>query len=58
METRKKLILKTCVLAGKIMMENGSEVYRVEDTMNRIAANAGEIRLCQLCDGYWIIHGL
>lgn len=43
METRKKLILKTCVLAGKIMMENGSEVYRVEDTMNRIAANAGEV---------------
>lgn len=36
------LILDTCLLAGRIMMENGSEVYRVEDTMNRIAANAGE----------------
>lgn len=38
----KELLLETCLLAGKIMMENGSEVYRVEDTMNRIAANAGE----------------
>src|SRR5699024_12735781 len=25
------------------MMENGSEVYRVEDTMKRIAQNAGEM---------------
>ncbi len=43
LEEHKKLILKTCVLAGKIMMENGSEVYRVEDTMNRIATNAGAV---------------
>lgn len=35
------LVSSICLLAGKIMMENGSEVYRVEDTMNRIAANAG-----------------
>lgn len=42
MSKNKKMILKTCVLAGKIMMENGSEVYRVEDTMLRIARNAGE----------------
>lgn len=35
------LILGTCLHAGRIMMENGSEVYRVEDTMTRIAANAG-----------------
>lgn len=39
---KQDLILETCLLAGRIMMENGSEVYRVEDTMNRIAANAGE----------------
>ena len=37
-----ELILDTCLLAGKIMTESGSEVYRVEDTMNRIATNAGE----------------
>ncbi|MFS7206072.1 threonine/serine exporter family protein [Carnobacterium divergens] len=31
------LLLDTCLLAGKIMMESGAEMYRVEDTMNRIA---------------------
>ncbi|MGI6154723.1 MAG: threonine/serine exporter family protein [Enterococcus lemanii] len=35
------LLTSTCLLAGKIMMESGSEVYRVEDTMNRIAKSAG-----------------
>lgn len=39
--TKQNLILATCLQAGRIMMENGSEVYRVEDTMTRIAANAG-----------------
>lgn len=38
---KEELVLSTCLMAGKIMMENGSEVYRVEDTMNRIAENAG-----------------
>lgn len=38
---KEALVLSTCLLAGRIMMENGSEVYRVEDTMNRIAENAG-----------------
>lgn len=32
------LLLDTCLLAGKIMLESGAEMYRVEDTMNRIAA--------------------
>ncbi|CAM4330248.1 threonine/serine exporter family protein [Erysipelothrix aquatica] len=31
-----KMLLDTCVLAGKILMENGAEMHRVEDTMNRI----------------------
>lgn len=35
----KDFLLETCVLAGKIMLENGAEMYRVEDTMNRIADN-------------------
>jgi uncharacterized membrane protein YjjP (DUF1212 family) len=34
-------IAKVCMLAGKIMLENGAETYRVEDTMNRIAAAYG-----------------
>ncbi|MFK4565584.1 threonine/serine exporter family protein [Enterococcus sp. UD-01] len=37
-----QLLLDTCLMAGKIMTESGSEVYRVEDTMNRIAENAGQ----------------
>ncbi|MBP2100055.1 threonine/serine exporter family protein [Enterococcus rivorum] len=39
---KNQLILDTCLMAGKIMTESGSEVYRVEDTMDRIAANAGQ----------------
>lgn len=35
------LLLETGLLAGRIMMESGSEVYRVEDTMNRIAHSFG-----------------
>ncbi|GGB51939.1 membrane protein [Lentibacillus populi] len=34
-------ISKVCILAGKIMLESGAETYRVEDTMNRIAAAYG-----------------
>lgn len=42
MEKADGLLIDTCLLAGRIMMESGSEVYRVEDTMNRIAVNANE----------------
>lgn len=35
------LILHTALTAGRIMIENGSEIKRVEDTMSRIATNAG-----------------
>ncbi|WP_207941826.1 hypothetical protein DOK78_002651 [Enterococcus sp. DIV2402] len=42
MTASKELVVETCLLAGKIMMESGSEVYRVEDTMKRIATNANE----------------
>ncbi|MEC5424517.1 threonine/serine exporter family protein [Virgibacillus sp. C22-A2] len=35
------MISKVCMLAGKIMLESGAETYRVEDTMNRIAAAFG-----------------
>ncbi|WP_077318474.1 threonine/serine exporter family protein [Virgibacillus proomii] len=36
-----RTIAKVCLLAGKIMLENGAETYRVEDTMNRIATAFG-----------------
>lgn len=31
-----KLLLDTAVMAGELMLENGAETYRVEDTMHRI----------------------
>lgn len=34
-------LLDTCLLAGRIMIEGGSEMYRVDDTMARIIDNAG-----------------
>lgn len=34
-------IIDVCLLAGKIMLQNGAETYRVEDTMTRIAASFG-----------------
>ncbi|MCL6457156.1 MAG: threonine/serine exporter family protein [Gorillibacterium sp.] len=33
--------MDVCLLAGKIMLQNGAETYRVEDTMTRIAAAFG-----------------
>ncbi|EOL42275.1 hypothetical protein UC3_02627 [Enterococcus phoeniculicola ATCC BAA-412] len=38
-------LLETCLLAGKIMMESNAEMYRVEDTMSRIALASGNYRL-------------
>ncbi|WP_040950809.1 threonine/serine exporter family protein [Gorillibacterium massiliense] len=35
-------LMDMCLLAGKIMLENGAETYRVEDTMMRIAAAFGK----------------
>jgi uncharacterized membrane protein YjjP (DUF1212 family) len=34
-------IAQVCLLAGKIMLENGGETYRVEDTMTRVAGAFG-----------------
>lgn len=34
-------VLDICLTAGRLMIEGGSEMYRVEDTMMRIAQNAG-----------------
>lgn len=34
-------IMDVCLTAGQVMIEGGSEMYRVEDTMLRIARNAG-----------------
>jgi uncharacterized membrane protein YjjP (DUF1212 family) len=38
---RTNQIVEVCLLAGKIMLQNGAETYRVEDTMMRIAASFG-----------------
>ncbi len=38
---RKYDIMEVCLLAGKVMLENGAETYRVEDTMMRIASFYG-----------------
>lgn len=38
---RGQLVLKTALQAGRIMIQNGSEVARVDDTLTRIAQNAG-----------------
>ena len=40
-DSRQKKILMLAVRAGEILMKNGAEVYRVEDTMSRI---------CKACD--------
>lgn len=38
-------LLETCLLAGKIMIESDAEMYRVEDTMSRIALASGDYRM-------------
>lgn len=40
-DTKVEKVTKLCLMAGKIMMECGAEVYRVEDTLLRIAAAGG-----------------
>jgi uncharacterized membrane protein YjjP (DUF1212 family) len=34
-------IMEVCLLAGKLLLQNGAETYRVEDTMRRMAASFG-----------------
>lgn len=36
-----KLLLDTAVLAGQLMLRNGAEIYRVEDTIHRILKVSG-----------------
>ncbi|KRM93173.1 hypothetical protein FC56_GL000837 [Lentilactobacillus senioris DSM 24302 = JCM 17472] len=36
-----QLVINTCLLAGKIMIESGSDMQRVDDIIYRIAQNAG-----------------
>ncbi|WP_345241629.1 threonine/serine exporter family protein [Pontibacillus salipaludis] len=40
--TQKLEMLELCLLIGRIMLQNGAETYRVEDTMTRIAASYGK----------------
>lgn len=47
-------VMKICLLAGKILLQNGAETYRVEDTMLRIAAAFGITK----CDSFVIPTGI
>lgn len=38
MDKQVEKVMDACILAGKVLMENGAEMHRVEDTMNRILA--------------------
>lgn len=38
---RRKLALRTCSLAGRLLIENGSNMERVNDTLRRMARSAG-----------------
>lgn len=38
---RQALALKTCLLAGRLLIENGSNMERVNDTLSRMAKSAG-----------------
>lgn len=40
-EQRRILALRTCVLAGRLLIENGSNMDRVNDTIDRMARRAG-----------------
>lgn len=40
-EERQSEVISACLLAGRILVENGSEISRAVDTMQRIAKNAG-----------------
>ena len=39
----KELLLKSAILARKLMLENGAEMYRLEDTMNRIVEGSSKL---------------
>ncbi|WP_241840620.1 threonine/serine exporter family protein [Fictibacillus sp. S7] len=34
-------VMEVCLLAGRLMLQNGAETYRVEDTITRLAQNYG-----------------
>ena len=38
MEKDEKLVFETVALAGEVLLTSGAEIFRVVDTMNRIAA--------------------
>lgn len=41
---KEDLVIETVLLAGKIMIESGSDMQRVDDTLKRIAKNAGIVQ--------------
>lgn len=47
-------VMEVCLLAGKLLLENGAETFRVEDTMTRIARSYGITK----CDSFVIPTGI
>ena len=49
-----KLLLDTAVFAGEILMKNGAETYRVEDTMYRILkkSNLKKVEVLVMMTGF------
>jgi len=52
-------IVEICLLAGKLMLQNGAETYRVEDTMTRMAAafGAADAQSYVTPTGIWFSRG-
>ena len=42
MENQSDKVLEFASEAGRVLLENGAEISRVEETMERIASNYGE----------------
>ncbi|WP_042346181.1 threonine/serine exporter family protein [Bacillus massiliigorillae] len=51
---KQKEVMEVCLLAGKMLLENGAETFRVEDTMLRMANAFGMTK----CDSFVIPTGI
>ena len=54
MEKDEKLVFETVALAGEVLLTSGAEIFRVVDTMNRIAA----AYQCQNLDTFILSNGI
>lgn len=54
METNHKLLMKTAMLAGELLLSSGAETYRVEDTMRRILCKSE----CEKVEVFVVLTGI